>query len=379
MQTSTVCTISLLAPAAALALLIAPLLSPASFEGDTTRLLYTLLYTAVTWGTALCSQHRLVVALGAALAATGGALQQMKLEISNEFYVHTFPGVCLVRGASFILQGDGSPLSIQWWLGAVIAFGFMIALVGQARQTLLVEHPQVKHVAHELMHFTLLTMVAIATLQDALSRRSNLRRAAARLLSVRRVIDPACFTTLGLLFATHHHDQFEVGFEFHAVLSKLLLAIAAALLASAIAHTADAASVRATSLRQLVAFLYTLTGVWLIHMGAFLYMHGTPWEKDPFRGLHLLLWHDDHNSQPAASQVVGLYLGLDVVICAAVMIVRVMNASDAAPAVPAYAPTPTNAADGVADDGEIAPLGKHAPQQARKQNGTAEEQYSLVV
>ena len=102
----------------------------------------------------------------------------------------------------------------------------------------------------------------------------------------------------------------------------------------------------------LSAFLLTLTGVWLLHAAAFLYMYDDTSTDADFRGLHHALWHES----PDPTEAVATYLAIDVQLCAAMVAAQSRRYSYASnqkrPA--AYASAPASAAlVAAADDGII--------------------------
>ncbi len=66
--------------------------------------------------------------------------------------------------------------------------------------------------------------------------------------------------------------------------------------------------------RALTATAWTLPGVWLVHMSAFLYVYGMGADGS----LHQLLWPADQGVD--ADQAVGLYLALDVLLAALIVV-----------------------------------------------------------
>merc|ERR1719270_1204442 len=66
--------------------------------------------------------------------------------------------------------------------------------------------------------------------------------------------------------------------------------------------------------RNLDAFCFMLTGVWLIHMGYFLYIL-FPEHSSEEIGLHELIWlKKDMKTMHFAEECASLYLGIDMVI-----------------------------------------------------------------
>lgn len=76
--------------------------------------------------------------------------------------------------------------------------------------------------------------------------------------------------------------------------------------------------------RALTATAWTLPGVWLVHMSAFLYVYGMGADGS----LHQLLWPADQETD--AEQAVGLYLALDVLLAAGLVALAQMFGLSAA-------------------------------------------------
>ena len=100
----------------------------------------------------------------------------------------------------------------------------------------------------------------------------------------------------------------------------------------------------------LSAFLLLLTGVWLLHAAAFLYMYADTSTDADFRGLHQSLWRE----APDPTEAVAAYLAIDVQLCAAMVAAQSRRCASNEKRPAAYASGPAAAAlVASADDGII--------------------------
>ena len=310
----------LLAMLCAVVLLVAPHAWPVT--SDTARAAHTIVYTALVWPIIACDSARPVRLAALLLASLGAVHHSIVLGINvGEYYPHVLPGVLLMRGSVDALRSrDCLPVAIGVLQGASILAVLLVLALGQWHMTLRNQPVRIAHFAHELMYVACACIVLSGTLQSVLAAPR-----AARMAEARRVLDPAAFGALGVLFLSHIHDKSAMGIGWHTVLGWALIAQGAVMVLAGCVH-AHAPRVSAAHLAsELVAFSYMVPGVWLLHMATFHYLFGRGWHdgNNIFQGVHHLLWPDEASIDLAtltnaakAREFIGVYLTVDMLVAA---------------------------------------------------------------
>lgn len=310
----------LLAMLCAVVLLVAPHAWP--FTSDTARAAHTIVYTALVWPIIACDSAPPARLAALLLASLGAVHHSFVLGINvGEYYPHVIPGILLLRGGVNALRSrDCLPVAIGVLHGASALAVLLVMALGQWYKTLRNQPLRIAHFAHELMYVAVACIVLSGTLQSVLAAPR-----AARMAEARRVLDPAAFAALGVLFLSHIHDKSAMGIGWHTVLGWALIANGAVMVLAGLVHAHAPRASAARLASALVAFGYVVPGVWLLHMAAFHYLFGRGWHNghNVLQGVHHLLFPDESNMDLAtltnaakAREFIGVYLTVDMLVAA---------------------------------------------------------------
>uniref|UniRef100_A0A7S0JHH3 Cytochrome b561 domain-containing protein n=1 Tax=Calcidiscus leptoporus TaxID=127549 RepID=A0A7S0JHH3_9EUKA len=289
-----------------------------------------LLFQAFVWPVALTTTRPVVEGFVGVLMLAGATHQCLAYQVSSGFYGHVVAGMALIGGGRETIRGDGRPITARWFVGVLGCVLFAFATGSQYYHTVMGLHPpKLMHLVHTCIYSMAFVLSLMIGAPDFMRARPHLAAYASHLLDARVLVDPAVLFALGVLLYTHRHDPSEVGTQMHLILGLLLMALALMQMGNSMLHTLSSIPAPLCMLtRKLTAFAWVLTGLWLVHMAAFLYMFGNE-ARGKGRGLHHLLWADEHGQvqSPLAAECAGFYLALDILM--GVLLVSCMASSSA--------------------------------------------------
>ena len=334
--------------------------------------IYVLAFHAIAWPAVFSAHTWKLRAAAYTVLAVGAVRQWAYLGVHSEFLGHVIAGIALIRGGAGVLRTEhGGPMKATLPTGMLGVAIFVVAGVLQIQTTLWRKGMTLRHTAHVFIDLVG-ALISLGVLLSAAAAAAGCLRAAAAIGRARALLEPAAYLALGVLLYTHRHDGADLAIQMHAVLGVLLMALAAAQLLNNAVHAAtgvtpqhqqqqqqqqqhqpqqqqqqqqqqvdwaslpidgssasggggggDASELLFLS-RALTATAWTLPGVWLVHMSAFLYVYGMGADGS----LHQLLWPADQETD--AEQAVGLYLALDVLLAAGLVALAQMFGLSAA-------------------------------------------------
>ena len=284
-------------------------LLPTQDSSETTRAAHVLVVSAVLLPTILLSRRTLRVVLPAtALLVIAIVFQVRELDVDTAYWGHCLISACMLRASNYVINGDGGALITKARHG-VLGFAMSLALL------LFVVLRLPLSTFYNQVHATIWALAALYFISLASHGIVEARWPAAlpRLAAARALHDPAVLGALGVLLYTHLHDMSGIGMYFHQAWGVMLLGVAATGVCSAAAHAAaPRATASAAFARAVHAFAWVLTGVWGVHMAAFLYIFNGK------RGIHQLLYGDLFGHHHA-TEVGGFYLAIDIWVSAAAL------------------------------------------------------------
>ena len=171
------------------------------------------------------SSRSSVLTMSFVALAAAAMFQVLFLELPGEYWAHVLPGAVLGRSAMQALRGDGGPLQVVWWQGALASGGFLLLVFLEMYTTHLT---RLGHLSHIMIYVASGSIAAGAALGSMLGGESSGRRARtvevsmaeapplSWLTAARVHHDSACLFGIGLVLRAHKHDPQEIAVQFHS-------------------------------------------------------------------------------------------------------------------------------------------------------------------
>uniref|UniRef100_A0A7S4B6H8 Uncharacterized protein n=1 Tax=Chrysotila carterae TaxID=13221 RepID=A0A7S4B6H8_CHRCT len=239
------------------------------------------------------------------LLLLGAAHQVYVLKLPGEFWAHVLPGALLARAGFLVLRGRSGLFLLSWWQGLLGILFFVALVISEVYTTGL---QRLGHLSHVMIFVASGSIVAGAAVHARLHRTGS--ASLAPFVLARVLLDSASLFGIGIVLIAHKHDSQPLAVAFHDAQGCMLILLAAAQLGGWAVNEltwreGEAPGAVATAVCMLQTTCWLLNAVWLIHMGAFLYLM-------PGRhGLHSVVWHDT----PDVHETVNTYLAVDVWVC----------------------------------------------------------------
>ncbi len=212
----------------------------------------------------------IVLLLGMMLEfGTSGHLTIVARATSGAWAAHWCPGLILNAAGARVIEGDGGPLKVRFWvslLGVALFMGTIIAesvvLNGLQR-------------FYNWVHMLLYTIGAVLSLGGGLHEPltcCGCERTASTVAMLRCVLDPLCFAALGAIFIVLEPLRDPLATFYHAILGRLLIVLGLAIhLCSLTHHVMPREHMFATTMRLVHALAYMLPGCWMMQMSIMMY------------------------------------------------------------------------------------------------------------
>ena len=278
---------------------------------------FSILVTLAAYPGVVFSTRSSVLLCSFSVLVVVSAVQVLYLGLAGEYWAHVAPGAVLGRAAMQALRGDGGPLQVIWWQGALGGGGFLLLTFSEMYTTHLT---RLGHLSHIMIYLASGSIAAGAALDSKLDGGGARRRTATldisladaaplRWITAARVHhDSACLLGIGLVLAAHRHDPQEIAVHFHSTQAMLMMCLAVAQLGGWLLLQAFPRPAVLTSVRLLQCGAWMLNSVWLLLMAALLYL------LPGRRGLHHLMWREMPDAAEANATYLALALWLTVVL-----------------------------------------------------------------